>query len=139
MAETQKERRHRAEDEKYRRGSSCRYDFIRKNPGFHGYYLCRYCGKPLSKDRMTVDHRIPVRKAEKSWLYRKLLNHYPYGVNDVRNLVPACKRCNGRKGSKTGIWLLLGYTGVVTGPLFRLTVTVFAVFVVYLVLKSLIQ
>lgn len=139
MPENYRERQQRAREEKYLRGSSYRYDFIRENPGFHGYYICRYCGKLLKKDRMTVDHRIPVRKAETSWLYRKLLDRYPYGVNDVRNLVPACERCNKRKGSKTGIWLLLGYTGVVTGPLFRVAVTALAAFAVYLAASALLH
>lgn len=138
MKESRRERDVRGMEEKYRRGSSYRYDFIRENPGFHGYYLCRYCGKPLKKDRMTVDHRIPVHKAETSWLYRKLLDHYPHGVNDVKNLVPACGRCNRRKGSKTGIWLLLGYVGVVTGPIFRLAFTALLVFAAYLAINTLI-
>lgn len=132
-------RQQRAKEEMFFRGSSYRYDFIRANPGFHGYYICRYCGKPLKKDKMTVDHRIPVRKAETSWLYRKLLMRYPRGVNDVRNLVPACEKCNKRKGSKTGIWLLRGYTGFVTGPLYRIMVIILVTFVVYSVVSTLLQ
>lgn len=139
MKENTFHRNQRVAGEKFRRGSSYRSDFIRAHPGFHGFYLCRYCGKPLKKDKMQVDHRIPVHKAETSWLYRRLLSFYPEGVNDVRNLVPSCGACNKRKGHKTGIWLLLGYTGVVTGPMFRLTVTGFVVYVAYLLISTLIR
>ena len=32
----------------------------------------------------------------------------PKGVNDISNLAPACRRCNRRKGSKGGLWIIRG-------------------------------
>ena len=45
--------------------------------------VCFYCGedKPL-----TVDHKVPLSRD---------------GTNDITNILPACKSCNTRKGSKT--------------------------------------
>lgn len=43
---------------------------------------CHYCGKPKSN---TVDHVVPLSRG---------------GTNEITNLVPACGRCNSRKGNK---------------------------------------
>ena len=32
-------------------------------------------------------------------------------VNDVRNLAPACRKCNIKKGRKTGIWIIKAIVG----------------------------
>lgn len=32
-------------------------------------------------------------------------------INDTRNLVPACRKCNSRKGANTGIWIIRGLIG----------------------------
>ena len=32
-------------------------------------------------------------------------------VNDVRNLAPACRRCNIKKGRKAGIWIVKAIVG----------------------------
>ena len=45
---------------------------------------CAYCGKGVSVDRATIDHVVPLKMG---------------GDNDTGNLVLACSRCNGKKGS----------------------------------------
>lgn len=45
---------------------------------------CRYCGIPLTKLTVTLDHVIPVSKG---------------GTNDLDNLVACCKKCNHDKDS----------------------------------------
>ena len=47
-------------------------------------HLCVYCGQ--SGRPLTIDHKIPISRG---------------GTNSIENLVPACKSCNCRKGSKT--------------------------------------
>ena len=32
-------------------------------------------------------------------------------INDVKNLVPSCEKCNSKKGSKMGLWLIRGDIG----------------------------
>ncbi len=49
-------------------------------------YACQYCGAmPLRKD-LTVDHVLPRSRG---------------GKTTWENVVTACKKCNGRKGSRT--------------------------------------
>jgi 5-methylcytosine-specific restriction endonuclease McrA len=45
---------------------------------------CAYCGV---EGKLTQDHNVPVPRGGKS---------------DAANIVPACRLCNSRKGSKTG-------------------------------------
>lgn len=49
---------------------------------FHGH-SCAYCGELT--DQLTQDHVIPLCKG---------------GSHTKENIVPSCKPCNGRKGSK---------------------------------------
>ena len=75
-------------------------------------YFCAYCGFPVRKERITVDHLIAVKRAQRSRFYLNLLRKWDCeSVNDVRNLVPSCRRCNSRKGTKAGVWVLLGELG----------------------------
>lgn len=75
-------------------------------------YLCVYCGTPLRKAKVTVDHLIAVKQAQSSRYYlRRLQDRGFESVNDVRNLVPCCKRCNSRKGAKAGLWVAIGRVG----------------------------
>lgn len=82
-------------------------------------YFCAYCGFPIRKDEVTVDHLIAVKRAQRSKFYLRLLRRMGCeSVNDVRNLVPACKRCNSKKGTRAGRWVikgLLGRSGLVWG------------------------
>ena len=45
--------------------------------------MCRYCG---TRSGLTVDHVVPLSKGGK-WVWE--------------NLVTACSKCNGKKGSKS--------------------------------------
>ena len=51
---------------------------------FYGW-RCVYCGKQLTMRTLTQDHRIPLKRG---------------GTNFAANLVPACRSCNCRKGSR---------------------------------------
>lgn len=96
------------------RSSNYRKTFFDENTGNwrEGKYQCVYCGRRLRKEQVSVDHLISVRKTQCSKHYLKLLRKVGFEtVNDVRNLVPACKRCNSRKGSKGGWWIVRGLLG----------------------------
>lgn len=80
---------------KYNRSEVYRDRYFRMHPGKHGKYRCVYCGKRFPADQITIDHIVPISAVMKKRKYRKKL---PYGVNDMDNLVPACKKCNLRKG-----------------------------------------
>jgi hypothetical protein len=61
---------------------------------------------------MVIDHLIPVAKAKVSSYARFCLKlHGITNVNDVRNLVPSCDRCNRKKGAKMGLWVVRGRLG----------------------------
>ena len=47
--------------------------------------VCARCGKPISFEKATIEHFIPK---------------YRGGADDERNLLPLCKSCNKRKGSR---------------------------------------
>lgn len=47
---------------------------------------CAYCGRPIKKDEMQIDHLVP--KARK-------------GTNDITNLMPSCPSCNSLKADKS--------------------------------------
>jgi 5-methylcytosine-specific restriction endonuclease McrA len=44
--------------------------------------LCFYCGRRVGRDRLTMDHLVPLSRGGKS---------------KKGNLVPACKDCNNKK------------------------------------------
>lgn len=91
------------------RADDCRKIFLKVNKP---PYRCRYCHRSLNIQEMEVDHLVPVSASKNSADKRNLL--YIRGiknVNDIRNLVPSCKRCNNRKGSKTGLWYVRGILG----------------------------
>lgn len=46
---------------------------------------CRYCGRELQPEEMTIDHIHPKSKG---------------GKDHPKNLTAACNQCNGRKGDK---------------------------------------
>lgn len=76
------------------------------------YYRCAYCGKKLTKDKMTVDHIVPIDKVQHSWTYRQFIRLMNISdINELRNLAPACERCNKKKGRKVKGYLLNGLTG----------------------------
>lgn len=90
------------------RSADYRRRFLEANPG---PWRCQYCNRRIEReDRMTVDHVVPVAAAGSRGLRgiawrRVLADRGITDVNDLRNLVPACPRCNSRKGQKTGLWV----------------------------------
>jgi 5-methylcytosine-specific restriction endonuclease McrA len=50
-------------------------------------YACAYCGCDI-KGCVTKDHILPVSAG---------------GTDDIENVVPACRRCNSRKGAKSAL------------------------------------
>lgn len=101
------------EDEFSKRSSDYRQAFFRTHkPAFGNTYFCAYCGRPVSRKKITVDHLYPVAKVHASpGLQKKLKAMGAESVNDPINLVPACKRCNSRKGTRTGTWIITGRIG----------------------------
>lgn len=86
--------------------------FQQVKPVFGKYYFCAYCGMPLTKEKMTIDHIYPVHLASSDIKTRKRMKKAGLsGVNDIRNLVPACYGCNKRKGTRTGGWVIKGRIG----------------------------
>jgi hypothetical protein len=100
--------------DKYQRSANYRTQYINWHPGvFHKYYICAYCGRIVPRDKMEVDHVIPVDKTRKSIFARLLL---PDGVNSYRNMVSACHSCNRRKSNKGGMWIVRGIVGKYLQP-----------------------
>ena len=96
----------------YERASNYRQTFFQRTKG---PYRCRYCNKKLSKDKVFVDHIIPVAKTQKTVRAKMMLAMRRCGsVNDIRNLAPACKECNSKKSDKMGIWIIRGWLGKYT-------------------------
>jgi 5-methylcytosine-specific restriction endonuclease McrA len=52
---------------------------------------CQYCGHPMEFGQITVDHVVPFRNG---------------GTNEYTNLIPCCKGCNSRKGTKSVLTFL---------------------------------
>ncbi len=101
-------------DDSMDRSSNYRNQFFKKNKGIFGtnIYVCAYCGKFLRKNQVRVDHIIPVYRAKNYKLYKKLLLlRRIKNVNDVRNLTASCEKCNSRKSSNGGLWILRGWFG----------------------------
>lgn len=101
--------RSRTFQKRWDRSSNYRKQFFAANPP---PYKCRYCGKPLDKDQVQIDHIIPVAKTKYSSHARDILEiRGIHDVNDVRNLAPCCRKCNARKESKMGVWLFKAWLG----------------------------
>lgn len=49
-------------------------------------WCCRYCSCALTRKTLTMEHAIPLSRGGSNW---------------PSNLVPACAKCNTRKGTKT--------------------------------------
>lgn len=49
---------------------------------------CYYCLTPISRERVTMDHVVPISRG---------------GRSTAGNLVPACKTCNEQKRSLTAV------------------------------------
>lgn len=64
---------------------------------------CAYCGQEITLKQMQVDHVIPKRhySEQHGCLIVKAKKFTEYGLNDIRNLNPACRPCNNRKSACT--------------------------------------
>lgn len=115
---------------KWERSDSYRKDFLKHNKGLFGVlYFCVYCGKPITRKHMQVDHHVAINYVKKNPLLKmyfgigNLLTNFfgrlvhgskwkkNTGVNVTYNLVPACVRCNGDKSDKGGLWIVRGMIG----------------------------
>ena len=103
-------------EEGYTRSSNYRYKYFKAHPGlFNTFYQCAYCGRIRTRKYITVDHIIPVDKVikgKKREKYKQMLKRRNItDINDIRNLVSACKRCNSKKSARTGLWIMRGRIG----------------------------
>lgn len=101
--------RHKMFEERYQKSNDYRKIFLENTKG---PYRCRYCNKFLKTEYMQVDHIISASAVQKNsnlqmWLWLNKCD----GVNDLKNLVPSCSRCNHLKGKKVGLWPLRAYLG----------------------------
>ena len=102
----------RVSDDRMERSSTYRTEFFRSHKGLWGRYFCAYCGRPMKREQLVVDHIIPVYLAGHSRRYEKLLTMQGMNtVNHPRNLTASCPRCNLRKSCSGGSWVLRGYLG----------------------------
>jgi 5-methylcytosine-specific restriction endonuclease McrA len=65
---------------------STRHEWIKTHLPDNGTWSCYYCGRPLTLDKLTLDHRLSRSR-------------HPELRFDLDNLVPSCIRCNALKGS----------------------------------------
>lgn len=95
----------------YARNRNYRNKFFQKYK--YDKYRCAYCGKKLKKNKLVIDHIIPVNKVQNSFFARFLLKLISRnGVNDYNNLVVSCSKCNLKKGTKIKLkYILKGITG----------------------------
>lgn len=100
-------------DSRYSRDNLYRKAFFERYHGFFGIYRCAYCGIPMRKKNVTVDHIVPVAQSadsKKSRLFLKYIG--AKNINSVKNLTPCCRRCNSSKGSIRSLRLFIkGYSG----------------------------
>ncbi len=82
------------------------------NKGCRRAYRCVYCGRFVPQCDIEVDHLYPVSKVASSEKLQNILKKkHCRDVNDYRNLVPACRKCNRKKGAKMGLWIFRGKLG----------------------------
>ncbi len=114
---------------KYSRSNNYRYNYIKKHPGFFGFYSCSYCGAIVHRRNMCVDHIFPVNKTRRSINGKAfvLMNTAfsskkarRYGVNGTWNTCSSCSRCNSIKSDDAGLWLIRGYFGRILFPIINL-------------------
>lgn len=55
-------------------------------PDFQGYYYCHYCGRAITKDESTLDHKL-------------IRSSYPQFRYDLGNLLICCWADNSKRGS----------------------------------------
>ena len=96
-------------DKRYSRSTSYRKTFFANNKG---PYRCVYCGKRITAETLEVDHLLPVAQAKDNLWVRTLLHlSGAKNVNDSKNLVQSCTKCNRKKSDKMGLWVIRGIIG----------------------------
>ena len=97
----------------FTRGTDYRKTFFSSaEPAIKAKYRCAYCGHKLIYKDVTVDHIFPINKLSYSEKTRKQAALFGItDANEERNLCAACRPCNSRKGTKTGIWVIKGFLG----------------------------
>lgn len=100
-------------DNSYNRSYNYRLQFFDNTPPFlNNKYFCIYCGRFLNKEKLTVDHIIPIAKIKKDrCLQEKIVSYGWKDGNDIKNLGASCKSCNSKKGAKMGFWIIKGRIG----------------------------
>jgi len=100
-------------EEKYTRSGDYRDTFFKEyKPAVPAKYRCAYCGRKFIRRKITVDHIFPVNKLMYQQTTRDAAKLYGIsGANDAKNLVAACRRCNSKKGTKMGLWIVRGFLG----------------------------
>lgn len=98
------------------RSETYRANFIRANPGIHAFgkywYICSYCGRLVTREKMQVDHVVAIDLARRKRLYRLLAPPLEKGgINGLDNLCSACSKCNNKKSNSGGWWILKGHIG----------------------------
>ncbi len=61
---------------------------LRKRVHFKYCGKCAYCGKDIEYKNMQVDHLVPKER------FHVYAHDLRYGINDIENLMPSCRRCN---------------------------------------------
>lgn len=98
-------------DAEFLRSSYYRTKFLKNKGSPNKRYRCVYCGKKMKEEDMTVDHVISIKAAQSS-AYARFLLRRKGGIDDIRNLVPSCARCNNKKGDSISLhWRLKAAIG----------------------------
>lgn len=97
----------------YARNTEYRNTYFKNNtPAVQARYRCAYCGRTLLYKDTTIDHIFPINKLSYEESVRKRAKDWGInGANEEPNLVPACKSCNSKKGTKMGSWIYKGFLG----------------------------
>lgn len=95
------------------RASNCRkLYFDNYDPKLFNRYMCVYCSRLLKKNNVAVDHLISIKLVQTKKHYQHIIKWLKMeNVNDPKNLVCACQKCNLKKGKNGGIWVLRGQLG----------------------------
>lgn len=116
---------------KWERNEGYRKDFFNRNKGLLGgwLYFCVYCGRPITRSKLEVDHHIAINYVKHNPLLKiyfgigNIISNFigflahgskwkkNKGVNVSYNLVPACRKCNRAKSDKGGLWIIRGMIG----------------------------
>lgn len=115
-----------------KRSTDYRKEFFSHYHPFLGnsIYLCAYCGRPVTKRKMQIDHIYPVAKVNKSIkLQNKLKRMGATSVNSYQNLAPSCAGCNYIKKANMGHWIYLGFIG--RNSIIRFTMDYAIIFIFY--------